>query len=137
MLIADRDSSKTKETRHARLAEKLGDRFSLLPRREIENLLMPETLKAVLKLYGESEESFNDFGYEIYADQGLGSFIETSVLKKRNRRGSYAEDSGTVTDKVLFCDRALAQLTTVEQLSPDAEVLAKRVYEFVVSQNPK
>jgi hypothetical protein len=138
MLVADKDASKAKDSRHAKLAEKLAERFILLPRREIENLLKPETIKAVLIAYGEDDAQFNGFTYEEYSEAALGTFIAEHILKKQQKRkGSYAAESGTITDKILFCDRALEALKDFNDLSPEAAALAEAIYDFIRTQNPK
>ncbi len=136
-LIADKDEGKKK--RHAQLKELLSERFYLLRRKEIENLIEKEVLLKVLRDYEGVPASggfdYNEFKYEDYANEYLGKFIEGKILKEKKRRGSYQQESGTITDKVGFCQKALLYTTTWEDLSKDAKELTKKVYEFIVSCN--
>ncbi len=137
MLIADKDDSKAKDERHAKLASKLKDRFFLLNRREIENLLTPTTIRSVVAEYEKSNDHMAEISYESYAMTPLGSFIEDTLLKgQKKRKGSYKEDSGTIDDKNGFCERALTHIRALEDLSVDAQKLAERIYEFISKQNP-
>ena len=136
-LIADKDEGKKK--RHAQLKELLNERFYLLKRKEIENLIEKEVLLNVLRDYEGVSASegfdYNEFKYEDYANEYLGKFIEIKILKEKKRKGSYQQESGTITDKVGFCQKALLYTTAWEDLSKDVKELTKRVYEFVVSCN--
>ena len=140
-LIADNDGAKLesgKGKRHAKLAEKLQERFCLLPVREIENLLTPETLRNVLEAYGESPENLGTPKPENYATKPLGKFIEEKVLQdpaNKKRKASYAGDSGTVSDKANFCEKAIASMQIFERLSADAKALTERVFNFIKSAN--
>ena len=136
-LIADNDGADPESARgkrHAKLAAKLGDSFCLLPTREIENLLTPEILKLVLEAYGEASDNLNEPKQEDYVAQKLGEFIEGKIIKdsaKKKRKGSYAGDSGTVSDKMKFSERAIAAMKSFDSLSLDAQELTKRVVAFI------
>ncbi|MCE9610414.1 MAG: ATP-binding protein [Chthoniobacter sp.] len=142
-LIADSDGAKPKSAkgkRHAKLSEKLAERFLLLPTKEIENLLTPACLSSVLEAYGESRDNLQMPKQESYATKALGTFIDEKFFKDpalKNRTASYADDSGTVSDKVKFCERAIAAMKTFDCLSPLAQDLAKRVHGFIQKENPK
>lgn len=74
--------------------------------------------------------------YEEYRDKSLGDFIESRMLNgKRARRGSYKAECGTIKDKRDFCDRALKKLVTWDDLSVEAQKLAKRIYSFISKNN--
>lgn len=77
---------------------------------------------------------------ESYANKALGTFIDEKFFKdpaKKKREACYAGDSGTVSDKVKFCERAIAAMKTFDSLSLQAQDLAKRVHEFIQKENPK
>ncbi|MCK4872564.1 MAG: ATP-binding protein [Phycisphaerales bacterium] len=134
-LIADKDQDK--EDRHERLGEVLGDRYHVLKCREIENLLTPAVIKAVLHSYGEEDAALNNFGQEDYANEPLGEFIESQVLKaQKKRRGSYAAPPGTLNDKQSFARKALAHLNDISDMSEVAKNLTEQVYGFICKQNP-
>ena len=136
-LIADNDGAapdSAKGKRHTKLTARLGDRFCLLPVREIENLLTPEALRLVLEAYGESPDNLNAPQQESYATELLGNFIEEKIIKDpalKKREGSYAGDSGTVSDKVKFCERAIKGMKTFDSISLPAQELTDRVFAFI------
>lgn len=142
-LIADHDGAKpesAKGKRHAKLSEKLAERFLLLPTKEIENLLTPACLASVLEAYGELRDDLQMPKQDSYANKPLGTFIDEKFFKdpsKKKREASYAGDSGTMSDKVKFCERSIAAMKTFDSLSLQAQDLAKRVHEFIRKENPK
>jgi hypothetical protein len=136
MLISDRDDSRSKDERHEKLAKKLGERFVRLECQEIENILAADTIRAVVADYeGVNEADIETPVYASYQRAPLGEYIETNLLGEKNRRGSYRASSGTLTDKITFCDRALNHLFSHTQLSADALSLAERLHRFILEQN--
>ncbi|MGA9363078.1 MAG: AAA family ATPase [Bacteroidota bacterium] len=137
LLIIDRDNGTAE--RQKKLKEFLGDRCVVLERREIENLLPPSVLVKVVKEYEQVKEDeefqYNEFKYEDYAECYLGEFIEGKVLAKKKRKGSYKMDSGTISDKRGFCERAMKQLNRWEDLSVDAQHLTEKIYDFILLNN--
>jgi predicted house-cleaning noncanonical NTP pyrophosphatase (MazG superfamily) len=136
-LIADADNtdkSEAKKLRHDKLAEKLEERFYKLPVREIENLLKPEVLKQILVAYGENPENLRKVTQNKYAKTYLGKFIEDRLFLKpkgKKRKGSYAAGSGTVSDKVKFCEHAIEAMQSWENVSEEAQKLTVAVYQFI------
>jgi hypothetical protein len=140
-LIADSDNAGSEDAdddkaqRFKTLRDKLDDRFCVLKCKEVENLLSPSILIAVLKAYGETElnESFTE---PAYATEHLGKFIENVIIKKdaKKRIGSYI-DGNTISDKLKFCSRATAAMTVFTDLSLEAQQITKRVYDFIESKN--
>lgn len=139
-LIADRDKVDDfkKCKRHAKLKEKLGDRFYRLNCREIENLLPPEILKKVIEGYEKEKPVFPAFSHNDYKNELLGNFIDKKILKgKSTRTGKYAAESGTVSKKSAFCEKALSHIKDFDALSPEAKKLTKLIYEFIRTNNIK
>jgi predicted ATP-dependent endonuclease of OLD family len=140
-LIADKDDAKpgsAKADRHETLRRSLGDRFYSLPCREIENLLTPTAIKAVLLSYGEHDANIANVRQETYAGASLGRFIETKIIKdpsQKVRQASYAAASGTINTKVDFCERAIATTRLWSDISPDAQALTEQVYAFIRQNN--
>lgn len=136
-LITDKDSEK-KEVRHSKLAQALGDRYYCLDCREIENLLTPLTLKNVIAKYEKTEVSDLDFNKRFsnktYKNQPLGKFIE-EIISNKKRQGSYSSASGTVSDKVGFCKKAIAEMKNFEDLSDEAKKLTEELYKFIATNN--
>jgi predicted ATP-dependent endonuclease of OLD family len=137
-LISDKDDpeDKTKSKRRQKLKERLGKRFYCLKCREVENLLTPDVLKKVIKEYGEDISNIPDIKFKDYQDKYLGTFIEKNILKgKRTRNGSYSTGSGTITQKLSFCEKALKYIEKFEDLSDEAKRLTKLIYEFIKENN--
>ena len=137
-LITDHDSGK--EERHRQLAESLGDRYYCLPCREIENLLAPDVIKAVIRSYEGEDVELNEFGREDYVNEYLGECIENSVLQSESKRPvrtgrPYANTSGTIKDKRSFAERALVYMNSESDLSREALELGGRIYDFISAAN--
>ena len=127
-LVTDRDDANkpAKRDRREKLAAKLGDRYYLLGCREVENLLSVAVLEAVVRSYEGTKAQFNSVTYDDYKDEPLGDFIEQRLLTTKQRSGSYATESGTVTDKLTFCERAINALTDFKELTDEAQKLTGR-----------
>lgn len=138
-LITDQDGAEpesAKGRRHSVLQDRLGDRYCCLSGREIENLIHPNVVKAVLHSYGE--ENLPEFEHSAYLQAKLGDFIEDLLTKsgsQKKRKGPYAKESGTITDKIGFCRRAIEASESWDDLSDHAQTLIKRVYDFISSCN--
>jgi hypothetical protein len=79
----------------------------------------------------------NSFGQADYRDKPLGHFIEEKVLSgAKQRAGSYQKESGTISDKITFCQRALENIKRYEDLSLEAQALTEKIYKFIQSMNP-
>lgn len=51
------------------------------------------------------------------------------------RVASYQRASGTVSDKITFCQKALESIHRFEDLSLGAKVLTEKIYDFIRSMN--
>lgn len=132
-LIADKDQGK--EERHEKLREVLGDRFCLLECREVENLLSKKVLLKVIEEYEkEDPDIIEDFEDTDYKDASLGKFIDEK-LKDKKRDGSYAAKSGTVSDKIGFCKKAIKHTAEWNDLSEETKVICERIYKFISETN--
>jgi predicted ATPase len=137
-LIADRDTFETtgKAERHTQLQKTLKERFALLDCKEIENLLLPHVLEEVVASCEKQPCKFKDVTQDQYATKPLGRFIEEELLMhKRTRKRGYAAPSGTVSDKVNFCDKAIKAVKGFDDVSPEGKKLAERVYKFIAEHN--
>lgn len=135
VVIIDKDGEK-KETRKDDLQKMLGERLIILPCREVENLLPYEVIKEVVSEY-EKDDSLvlKDFEYEKYQNEYLGKFIEDKMLKNNlSRKGGYKADSGTLKDKVKFCEKALPKIE-YENLPESTQEIIKGIYDFIHKQN--
>lgn len=140
LLIADHDSEK--DERHQKLADKLRERFILLPVRESENLLTPEVIKGIIRSYEGEDVELNDFTQSKYSSAYLGKYIDNHVLvdkTKSKRYGKlqtcYADKSGTVKGKVEFCRRALDHIESIDDLSDHARGIAEKICDFIAQEN--
>ncbi|KPL80294.1 ATP-dependent nuclease [Herpetosiphon geysericola] len=141
-VIIDQDGD-AKLKRKEELKAKLGDTLLILPCREIENSLPSEVIRSVVIEYETSIQNpnpeTNSFVYEDYQNESLGEFIEDHVIKgEKHRRGSYKADSGTITDKLGFCTKALAYLKnlTFDQLPSTIQKEIEGIYKFIAKLNP-
>jgi predicted ATP-dependent endonuclease of OLD family len=134
-LIADKDDEedKAKTDRRAKLEKVLKERYHCLECREIENLLSPEVLKKVVEEFAGKSIKF-DYKYEDYKNEYLGSFIEEKGYKKR-KGGKFAEKSGTITQKVAFCEKAISHIKSFDDLTEDAQGLTRKLYTFIQVNN--
>jgi hypothetical protein len=138
-LITDRDNAEGggKKQRHEKLRVKLGDRYACLECREVENLLTPEVIKAVVQEYEGGNVQLKEFAQEDYQAEGLGQFIEDKVLlHAKVRKGPYRTESGTLSDKVGFCHKALTHVRTFDDLSEGAMQITVKLHEFIKQHNP-
>jgi predicted ATP-dependent endonuclease of OLD family len=138
-LIADRNDEEkpANQKRHKLLMQRLtSEHYYRLKCREIENLLAPAVIRAVVKEYEGEKVEFTNFTSADYRDEYLGKFIEEKALKSPKRRtGSYAQGGGTVSDKVGFCDRARKHLKSFDDLSDEAKELTITLYDFIRKHN--
>lgn len=134
MLVVDKDGAAWKAKRHEELERALGENLVLLDCREIENMLSPDVLTAVLVSYGEDPSNIKKLDQNAYASKPLGKFLEGKITSF-TRQGGYAEKSGTLKNKVDFCSRALNHMKVFSELSPNAQDITTRIYNFIKSQN--
>jgi len=143
LLIADRDDDDKKM--HADLASHLGERFFQLPCREIENLLTPAIISAVIRKDCGDAIDLKPFDHSQYFDQYLGRFIDKQVLPDnwkaiRGRKSEHPyggeSGSGTIVTKVPFCRKAIDNIKELKDLSKDALQLCERIYKFIEENNP-
>lgn len=135
IVIIDEDGKK-KEQRKEDLEKFLGDRLIILPCREVENLLPFDVIKEVVKEYEKNDElKIQDFAYEEYKNEYLGDFIENQMLKNNSfRKGGYKADSGTLKDKVKFCEKALPKIE-YQKLPESTKEIIQNIYNFICEQN--
>ncbi len=145
LLIADND--KSKEKKHERMKEMLGDNYLPLPCREVENLIDPEILKNMISYFEAKKDNkegytLKNFIYEDYKDEYLGKFItKNSIIKRGKRKGelkySYMSDdgSGTIRDKLTFSKLLISQTTSWEKMSENSKAVTIKMFEFIKKHN--
>ena len=136
-LLVDRDdeNNKSKRERHQFLSDTLGDRFHRLDCREVENLLTPLVLKSVISTLEGRELSFKHFTQSQYKTRLLGKYISDSIINDNPKR-TYHTDSGALADKITFCQIALENMHQFSDLSPEAQAITEKLYNFIQVQNP-
>ncbi len=135
-LIADRDDGIGKIKRREKLRQMLSDRYYPLTVREIENLISPSVLrKTVAKYEKETLDTIPDFVYSDYKSKYLGKYINEILSSSIKRSGGYASDSGTIKNKVDFCEKVIDYTKDWSSLSTDAKNMIEKVFDFIKSQN--
>lgn len=136
MVIVDDDGA-TKMERKSEIKKKLGnERFIVLDGREIENMLPYTAIKTVVSRYeNDGNLELGNYEFDNYKTRKFGNFIETTMLKKVVRRkGGYAAESGTLKDKLGFCERILPELS-FDTLPKETKKVIQRIHKFIASQN--
>jgi hypothetical protein len=129
-LIADRDHGK--DVRHEKLKKSLEDRFCLLDCREVENLISKKVLLNIIEDYEgcNPEIHFEEIDYK---DKPLGQFIDEKL--GINKKRSYAAESGTVSDKLGFCKKAIKYTNDWDDLSNETKIICKKIFQFIGENN--
>lgn len=149
-LIADGDID-GKSDRVELLRVQLAERFHLLPCKEIENLLPKEIILATAKRIFERKR---DSTIESLDIGKLDSFLSRDIKEskwgigyhldkclglegKGKKRRVFAEESGTIADKVKFCREACAVMENDDWELPDhLKTLCAKIYLHIyLSQN--
>ena len=139
-LIVDNDNTKKgtkKDQRKEHLKEILQERFYELPVTEIENLLSQKTIKQILIKQNPKidpaiiEEKFKT--ERKYKDQKLGSYIDK--LFKGIELKKYAGESGTIKNKLVFCQNAIEFITDYDMLTDEAKELVEKIVAFIKANN--
>lgn len=127
-LIADNDNSKTnssKGKRKARLKEVLGENFYELQVLEIENLITQDILKSVLLEQNPIKVDLINQKFERekkFKDKKLGKYIDELF---NNELRKYSSDSGTIKNKLEFCNAVIMATTDFDSLSEEARKLTE------------
>ncbi|MBU7314434.1 AAA family ATPase [Paenibacillus oleatilyticus] len=136
-LITDKDSE-GKIERQRKLKKKLGKRYYCLDCREIENLISKHVLLDVIAEYEciqvDQLRFKTEFSEPDYKEIYLGSYIDSQLIN-RKRRAKYGSDSGTVSDKLRFCKRAISYTQRIDDISPEGLKVVKKIYNFIMEQN--
>jgi hypothetical protein len=149
-LIADGDIL-GKSDRSTILEQELGARFCLLPTKEIENLLPTDViLKTAIRIFSrkkmktvinlESDNLKKILTKDIInSPHGIGYHLDRCLgLKGKgtSARRVFAEESGTISDKVKFCREVLLVISEDEWLMPPAiEDLCVKIYSHISKFN--
>jgi len=139
-VILDEDNPNTKTTRRTLIERHLPNDHIYTPCREIENLLSPAIIKEVLKSYKETPKVVESLKIEYtdYKNEPLGRYINGKLKKKprKKKKHNYAAKSGTISDKLNFCVKALDYIKEWKDLSADAKKLTRKIVNFIAKSNP-
>lgn len=149
-LIADGDIL-SKSERAAKLNDELQERFHLLPGKEIENLLpAPVVLATATKIFlRKKSKSTEGLDVEnlskiltdnlVTSKYGIGFHLDKALgLKGKGKevRRVFADESGTINDKVKFCQQAVDVMGEIDwELSPDLIILCEKIYSHIELKN--
>jgi hypothetical protein len=128
------DGKKGKRRQNELLEGELGERILLTPGREIENLLPPQVIAAIVKqkFPAAQPESWTRADYR---DQRLGRFLD----EKTGANGAWGGQYGTLKQKTEFCTRAIQHMDelglTFADLDDEVQEMVKRICRFLVEQN--
>lgn len=148
-LIADGDIV-SKSERAQKLSAELQDRFHLLTGKEIENLLPPiVVLESAKKIFDrkisktkaglDAEKLTNILTINLATStHGIGYHLDKLLgLKGKGKdRKVFADESGTINDKVKFCQQAVQVMNEIEWDLPQNLIeLCEKIYAHVESKN--
>lgn len=148
-LIADGDIV-SKSERAQKLATELQNRFHLLSGKEIENLLPPiVVLESAKKIFGrklsktkaglDADKLTNILTIDLASSShGIGYHLDKTLgLKgKGKERKVFADESGTINDKVKFCQQAVQVMNEIEwSLTKNLLDLCEKIYTHIESKN--
>ncbi|MBC8045691.1 MAG: hypothetical protein H7Y00_02760, partial [Fimbriimonadaceae bacterium] len=94
-----------------------------------------EIILNTLKDFERSDElQYDDkkFTIEKYKNKYLGEFIEDNITGLKRK---YKANSGTLKNKVNFCNKAINYINNFDDLSEEAQNLTKRIFEFIKLNN--
>jgi hypothetical protein len=142
MLMIDVDDSdtpgKNKHRRREELEVTLGPRLVVTAGREVENMLPERVIHAVMRQFKEDDAACAKVTRAGYRNRLLGTYLEEQLAGIAKRK-SWREKSGTIVDKVEFCERALGVMRDsefkFEHLPDEVQTIVKRIYDFILKQN--
>lgn len=148
LLIADADID-SKSNRVEKLSGELGANFHLLDWKEIENYIphdiLIETAKRRWDTFNQrvecSIERFSNIEYGKFETKsyGIGTILERYVNKSSETDRKFYEDkSGTIKDKVKFCNTAIDLMSDSNyewSLTPELTTLCEKLWNHVIDSN--
>ncbi len=138
-LIADNDNSKEgslKAKRKEAFKEQLKENFYELSVTEVENLITSEMLKQTLLVQNPKKESEINKAFEKekkFANKKLGKFIDS--LFPNGEIKTYSANSGTIKNKVEFCNSVIGVIDDYDKLSEESKLITEKLYEFIRKNN--
>jgi len=148
LLIADADID-SKSNRVEILSEELGAKFHLLDWKEIENYVPHDILIKTAKTRWDTFNQRGECSIERFSNiedgkfetksYGIGTILERYVNKSSETdRKFYETDSGTIKDKVKFCNTAIDVMSDSHNewsLTPELKILCEKLWNHVIDSN--
>lgn len=142
------DKAAAKVARHKKLKEILEDDFYITEGKEIENILTPAVILRVIQDYegletapdvkglyktvkGNSGNTGIEINKPVYWNQNLGAFIDKNHKEKKR---NYVKDN-SLSDKTNFCNKAVKNITSIDDLSEEAKLLCGKIMDFIKRNN--
>lgn len=145
-VVADGDIA-TKGDRAARFSKMLGDRFHLIPGKEIENLIPIALLKAFARAQVGDEFTWTGEELELPPhDQGIGAYLDRmtgqpGAFTKGGKSGAdttLVRDTATIRQKGPLCDFVVAQISDPSNgltLPRETRKLCEKVFRHIAKEN--
>ena len=124
-------TKKLKKAQNDELAASLGERFARTPGREVENLLPPQVIEAIVREHARPEAF--PLQRERYRNERLGKFLDDLA----GADGKWGDEYGALKRKNDFCSKAVEHLDklTFTELDPEVQDMVKQICRFLVEQN--
>jgi hypothetical protein len=139
MCIADRDFNR--DARHERIKKQLDTRYEVLRCNEIENLLSPNAIAKILKVWLGAEIKPEFFNAKELQDRRLGAYIDEVLENRRlslnHRKKGFASSTGTLNDKEKFCSIAMKEITELTDFISYGAILAEKLSNFIGETNSR
>jgi AAA15 family ATPase/GTPase len=146
-LICDGDTKLKPRT--PKLQAQLGERFYILPHKEIENILPHDVIVKVaeLRFNNMNKKTKEELVFEpiskkgkdyFLKDEGIGRLLDDALKLRKTQRKLFAEDSGTIKDKVKFCNMAIKYMENnpkVWEITSELNELCSKIFAHIASKN--
>ncbi len=138
-LIADNDNTakgSKKFERKKHLNSILGNHFYELPVTEIENLLSQKSIEQILKKQNPKHSAIIESKFaepRKYKSKKLGRYIDD--LFRNTDMKKYSGESGTIKNKLDFCQSAIELITDYDMLSDESKELVEKIVDFIKDNN--
>lgn len=146
-LICDGDTKG--KARTLRLQEQLGDRLCVLTHKEIENILPHKVILSTAELIFKNKHKTTKEGLVIdpilkikegyfLSPTGIGRLLDDALKLKKKERLLFAEKSGTINEKVKFCNTAIKYMTGNPkdwEITPELDELCTKIFAHIEGNN--
>lgn len=118
----------------------IGDRFEVLKCKEMENLIPQEVLRYIVKdKFEKHHMSVDRIDYDSYSQSmnGLGCYLN-SILSLREGESAFATESGTIKNKIEFCQKATSLMNDPGfewSLTSPLRELCEKIFEHILKSN--